>query len=74
MTFSLDQISVRIIDAAENARTYHGDDAEYVAGRPIPEHDYRLEIVADNGTRKVSQIAPRGYRLSAEDILALMNR
>jgi hypothetical protein len=56
--------SVRIIDVAASARYLFGADAEDVAGRPIPEHDYRLEVVTTDGG---SFVCPRGA--SADDVI-----
>jgi len=38
---------IEIIDVAEHARQLYGgaDGAAYVAGRPVPEHDYRFQDI-----------------------------
>jgi hypothetical protein len=43
--------TIRIVDLAAKARAVYGDQADYVAGRTLPEHDYRFEVVEANGTR-----------------------
>lgn len=37
--------TLRIIDNAAQARKLYGDQADYVAGRNLPEHEYRFELV-----------------------------
>lgn len=44
-------ITVRIVDVAEAARLLCGDKAQHIAGRPIPDHDYRIEVIDHGGGR-----------------------
>lgn len=64
---NLNAVTVRIVDVATEAREMYGDDAEYMAGRPLPAHDYRFEVVGPDGTRITFHA---GAALSAEAILA----
>lgn len=34
--------TVQIIDVAARARALFGDDADLIAGRPLPDHEYRF--------------------------------
>lgn len=75
MTYRIDEITIRIIDVVAQARELFGEEgAAQIAGRPLPEHDYRFEIIASNGTRKSEVTVHAGASLSAEDILALVRR
>lgn len=47
----VEDFTIRIIDVAERARLLYGDNAEYVVGQPLPEHDYRFEVIFGNGSR-----------------------
>jgi hypothetical protein len=40
---------IRVVDVAARAREMYGDQAAFVAGRPLPEHDYRFEAVSITG-------------------------
>lgn len=42
-------IQITVIDQADSARQLFGDKAEYVVGRPLPEHDYRLTAKTPTG-------------------------
>lgn len=42
-------IEIRIVDVAARARELFGDQADYIAGRPLPEHDYRFEVGSVDG-------------------------
>lgn len=70
MKYKLEDITVRIIDA----RRQFGDKvATEIAGGPLPEHDYRFEAIADNGTNKTSITFARGSAFSADYILRYLN-
>ncbi len=72
--YGLDEITVNIVDVAAHARALYGEkSAAYIAGRPLPEHDYRIEIVAGNEEQHTRVTFHRGARLSAEDIIAAVN-
>lgn len=74
MTFDLSEITVRVIDAAAKARELYGDQADYITNRTLPEHDYRLEISYSNGERSGQACLAVGESVTAEQILALVNR
>jgi hypothetical protein len=42
-------ISVTVIDVADTARRLYGDDADYIAGRTLPEHEYRFSAETPTG-------------------------
>ncbi len=42
---------VHIIDAAEHARQIFGDKADEILGVPLPEHDYRIEMILASQAR-----------------------
>jgi hypothetical protein len=42
-------ITVGIIDTAAQARLLYGDNADYIAGRKLPEHEYRLNATTPTG-------------------------
>jgi hypothetical protein len=42
---------VEIIDAAEHARELYGEHADNIAGRKLPEHDYRFRMTTKTGAR-----------------------
>ena len=42
-------LRIRIIDVAEQTRQLFGDRASEITGRPVPEHDYRFEVVGPRG-------------------------
>lgn len=42
-------VEVTVIDQADSARQLFGENAEYVIGRPLPEHDYRLTAKTPTG-------------------------
>lgn len=73
MKYRLEDITIRIIDVSADAREMYGDRAEEIAGGPIPEHDYRLEVTADNGTNKTSTTFARGSAFSVDYILRYLN-
>jgi hypothetical protein len=40
-----------IVDVAEQARRLFGEEgADYIAGRPLPEHDYRFVVEYEHGS------------------------
>jgi len=43
--------SLRLIDVADQFRKMYGPNAAAALGRPIPEHDYRFEVVTSEGSR-----------------------
>lgn len=73
MKYKLEDITVRIIDVAADARRLYGDKADEIAGGPLPEHDYRFEVTADNGTNKTNITFARGSVFRAEGILTYLN-
>ncbi len=68
------EITIRVIDAAANARELYGDKADYITNRTLPEHEYRLEISYSKAERKGQICLPAGASVTAEQILALVNR
>lgn len=72
--YELKDITIKLVDAAEEVRQLYGEKAEYVVGRPIPEKDLRFEVTAECDGRKSTLSCPAGIKLSAEDFLALVNR
>jgi hypothetical protein len=72
--FNLSEITIRVIDSAVKARELYGDKADYIANRVLPEHEYRLEISYSNADRKGQVCLPPGASVTAEQVLALVNR
>jgi hypothetical protein len=60
---------IRIVDVAAQARKMYGAKADYVAGRPLPEHDWRLEANTPTGGEITFS---RGA--TAEDVAAYWRR
>lgn len=61
---------VRIIDAAAHARQILGEDAgEFIAGRPLPEHDYRIEMILASQARVTFH-----HGATADDVVAHLER
>lgn len=65
-------ITIKLVDVtAAVVEAYGGkENAEYIAGKPLPDVDLRLVAEADNGLRVTFHA---GAKLSAEDILAFVN-
>lgn len=42
---------IRVVDVAAQAREAFGSHAEAIAGRPLPEHDFRFEAVTATGAQ-----------------------
>lgn len=75
MKYKLEDITIKIIDVAAEARQMYGDKvATEIANGFLPEHDYRFEAIADNGTNKTSVTFARGSVFRAENILRYLNR
>lgn len=72
--YELKDITIKLVDVAEEVRLLYGEKAEYIAGRPIPEKDLRFEVTAERDGRKSTLSCPADIKLSAEDFLALVNR
>lgn len=41
--------TVQVVDVADTARRVFGAAAEHIAGRPMPEHDYRFHMKTPTG-------------------------
>jgi hypothetical protein len=42
-------ITIAVVDIADTARRLYGDNADYIAGRPLPAHDFRLTAKTPTG-------------------------
>jgi TPP-dependent pyruvate/acetoin dehydrogenase alpha subunit len=42
-------VTVTVIDLADSARQLYGENADYIAGRKLPEHDYRFSAQTPTG-------------------------
>lgn len=42
-------VTITLIDQAKSARQLYGDKAEFIAGRPLPEHEYRFQATTPTG-------------------------
>lgn len=42
-------VTVAVVDISDTARRLYGDRADYIAGRPLPERDYRLTAKTPTG-------------------------
>jgi len=42
---------IKLTDVAGEARAMFGDQADYVAGRKLPDHDWRFEIIFESGAQ-----------------------
>jgi DNA-binding CsgD family transcriptional regulator len=62
-------VRIRVIDIAAATREMYGEAANHVAGRVLPEHEYRFQIIWPSGTR---ESCPDGWTLTADMIAAGM--
>jgi hypothetical protein len=44
-------VKIKLVDVAGAAREMFGDAADEIAGRRLPEHDWRFEVTTDAGSR-----------------------
>lgn len=72
--FRLEDITIKLVDVAETARAMYGKKADFIAGNPLPPTDLRFEITAEQEGRKATISVHAGAKLSAEDILDMVNR
>jgi hypothetical protein len=42
-------VTVEVIDLTDSARQLYGDKADYIAGRKLPDHDYRFSLKTPTG-------------------------
>lgn len=47
----MDGLTIRLVDVAAEAREMYGDNADYIAGRTLPEHEWRFEVTTGSGAR-----------------------
>jgi hypothetical protein len=62
-------VQVTVIDVADSARQLYGDNADYIAGRKLPEHDYRFSAQTPTGGEITFNAGA-----TAEDIAAYWQR
>lgn len=62
-------IEVTVIDQADSARQLFGDHADYIAGRPLPEHEYRFVAKTPTGGEITFHLGA-----TAEDVAAYWRR
>lgn len=81
--YRLNEISVQLVDAAALARAMFDADADLIAGRQLPEHDYRVQVSAwiedpdhpgdPKFGRKTTATTAAGQRCSADELIAGVN-
>lgn len=72
--YRLDDVTIRVVDVvAEAVARFGREQAEYLAGRALPDHEYRLELHAVRPTSSIRVTYPVGHLLSAEQVLSEIN-
>lgn len=72
--YRLDDVTIRVVDVvAEGVAAYGREQAEYLAGRALPDHEYRLELHAVRPMSSIRVTYPVGHLLSAEQVLSELN-
>lgn len=60
---------IGLVDIAAEAREMYGEDADKIAGRKLPEHEWRFEVTFPDGSR-----ATMHYEASAAHVQAYVER
>lgn len=58
--------NITVIDVAMDARMLWGDKADYVAGRILPDHDYRFELRYPDGARATMHVGAMAGDVAAD--------
>lgn len=78
VTYTLEQIRISIIDQLAKDKANDGEAAvraRYARwGRPVPQQDLRYLVTADNGEMQTAIVFPTGWKGSAQQMLAIINR
>lgn len=75
MKYAREDITVTLVDISAQARELYGEErAAYIAGRPLPAQDLRFQVVAEREGHRSEITLPRHLRVSAEDLLEMVNR
>ena len=74
MKYNQNEMPIKIYDAAADARGLYGKKAKEVIGLSLRETDYRSELTPSNSVKKKTFAFPASIKVSAEDVLAYLNR